>query len=185
MSIDPQSITGWMAPECLEWLAKMGKKVSVMAEAGCWKGRSTAALMSRGVGTLYAIDTWEGTPDRPVQQARYFPDAGVAAYDEFCTNMAEYIESGRLKVCKMTSITGAAFLRNNLGKPCLDFCFIDADHAYKAVKADLRAYAPLVRKGCILAGHDFTHDGVNKAVREVFKGVKIYRGPGSIWYIYR
>jgi predicted O-methyltransferase YrrM len=36
----------------------------------------------------------------------------------------------------------------------LDFLFLDADHSYEGVKLDFELYAPLVRKGGIIALHD-------------------------------
>ncbi|MDK2915195.1 MAG: hypothetical protein PWQ79_2110 [Thermococcaceae archaeon] len=36
----------------------------------------------------------------------------------------------------------------------VDFLFIDGDHTYKGVKRDFEMYAPLVRKGGIIAFHD-------------------------------
>lgn len=36
----------------------------------------------------------------------------------------------------------------------IDFLFIDGDHNYEAVKRDYTLYAPLVRKGGIIAFHD-------------------------------
>ena len=39
------------------------------------------------------------------------------------------------------------------GEP-LDFLFIDGDHTYEGVKRDFEMYAPLVRKGGIVAFHD-------------------------------
>lgn len=51
-----------------------------------------------------------------------------------------------------------------------DFVFVDADHSYEGVLADLRAWWPLVRVGGAIAGHDHTRDwpGVEKACREFF-----------------
>lgn len=40
----------------------------------------------------------------------------------------------------------------------VDFLFIDGDHSYKGVKADFELYAPLVRKGGIIALHDIVSD---------------------------
>lgn len=36
----------------------------------------------------------------------------------------------------------------------LDFLFIDGDHAYNSVKTDFECYAPLVRRGGVVAFHD-------------------------------
>lgn len=38
----------------------------------------------------------------------------------------------------------------------VDFLFVDGDHAYEAVLADLRAWWPRVRQGGLIAGHDTT-----------------------------
>jgi predicted O-methyltransferase YrrM len=50
----------------------------------------------------------------------------------------------------------------------LDFVFIDAQHHYQGVKADIEAWTPKVRKGGIIAGHDIDHEGVKRAVEEAF-----------------
>ena len=55
-----------------------------------------------------------------------------------------------------------------------DLIFIDADHSYKSCYDDIKAWLPKVRKGGILAGHDYMHPlegtkvGVKKAVDELF-----------------
>ena len=49
--------------------------------------------------------------------------------------------------------------------------FIDADHRYHAVRADIRAWINKVRPGGILAGHDcFTYAEVFDAVRDELRG---------------
>lgn len=52
----------------------------------------------------------------------------------------------------------------------LDFVFIDAGHAYGAVKADIAAWSPKVKRGGEILGHDFhkKFPGVIKAVKEEF-----------------
>ena len=57
----------------------------------------------------------------------------------------------------------------------LDFVFIDADHKYESVRADILAWMPKVKKGGILAGHDYIdcHNGVIKSVDETLSGFEI------------
>lgn len=52
----------------------------------------------------------------------------------------------------------------------LDLVFIDADHRYEAVKEDIIAWLPKIRKGGILSGHDYDYPrygGVTIAVDEL------------------
>jgi predicted O-methyltransferase YrrM len=55
----------------------------------------------------------------------------------------------------------------------LDFVYIDANHGFEAVQADMRLWFPKIRPGGVLAGHDFLDGklpegnfGVHSAVRE-------------------
>lgn len=67
----------------------------------------------------------------------------------------------------------------------LDFVFVDADHSYKGALDDFKAYFPLVKKGGVFAGHDFSLAEVNKALSE-FLGEKISEVQLTInnaWYM--
>jgi hypothetical protein len=48
----------------------------------------------------------------------------------------------------------------------LDFIFIDADHAYDAVLADLCTWYPKIKPGGLISGHDIYYGPVAKAVYE-------------------
>ena len=65
----------------------------------------------------------------------------------------------------------------------VDFVFIDAEHTYEAVKADIEAWWPLVRVGGFLTGHDFSarFRGVKRAVIERFGKALLH--DGDVWYI--
>jgi predicted O-methyltransferase YrrM len=56
----------------------------------------------------------------------------------------------------------------------LDAVFIDADHSYEAVKLDIQNWMPKVRRGGILAGHDYVPSwpGVVRAVDELLPDAK-------------
>jgi len=53
----------------------------------------------------------------------------------------------------------------------LDFVFIDGNHDYDSIKLDINSWYPKVKKGGILAGHDYSEKafpGVVQAVKEFF-----------------
>lgn len=71
----------------------------------------------------------------------------------------------RVRLLEMDSIEAAATIPD----ASIDLVFIDADHEYEGVRDDIAAWAPKVRPGGILAGHDYDQPdfpGVRKAVDE-------------------
>ncbi len=54
-----------------------------------------------------------------------------------------------------------------------DFVFIDASHLYEPTKADIRLWYYKVKGTGILAGHDYHHVEVNRAVAEVIPGMSL------------
>ena len=71
-----------------------------------------------------------------------------------------------------------------------DLIFLDADHSYEAVKADLAAWVPHVKAGGWIGGHDYGHTdprfsfGVKQAVDEwaAGNGLKIELGADFTWF---
>ena len=63
-----------------------------------------------------------------------------------------------------------------------DLVFIDADHRYEKILEDIRLWRPKVKKGGMLAGHDYCDrfEGIQKAVGEELDGHQ--KGAGTIWY---
>ena len=68
----------------------------------------------------------------------------------------------------------------------LGLVFIDADHSYGAVVADILAWLPKVKPGGFLAGHDYqkSYPGVIKAVDEVLQRTHVNVLTDSVW-VYR
>jgi predicted O-methyltransferase YrrM len=63
------------------------------------------------------------------------------------------------------------------GDKAFDFVFVDADHTYEGVRADIDAWLPKVRPGGWLMGHDFNprdFPGVVQAVNEKFGKPRTY-----------
>lgn len=66
----------------------------------------------------------------------------------------------------------------------VDLLFIDGDHRYAGIKADIINYSPKTKDGGIFCGHDYQkcHPGVIEAVDEIFgkNGFRVL-GNSSIW----
>jgi len=58
--VKAEKIDGAMGREDLEWLHDTAKRMASVVEVGCWKGRSTYALLAGCLGPVYAVDHWEG-----------------------------------------------------------------------------------------------------------------------------
>jgi SAM-dependent methyltransferase len=177
------SIQGWMTQEELEWLATQAARISVnrIAEIGCWHGRSTRAMadnIQKG-GIVYAVDTWNGPPEKPDDIINKGIDLAHLPVDWAFDNFRLNLQGKDNVVMYKTASVDAA---SRWAIEPLDMVFIDAAHDYDSVKADIQAWLPLVSPGGIICGHDYclTWPGVVQAVNELVPGAK--RGAGSIWY---
>lgn len=75
---------------------------------------------------------------------------------------------------------------NDFEDESLDFVYIDSNHDYENCKADIKAWSKKVKKGGIVAGHDYIerkgqglYYGVKKAVKELSEDLTIWRGDKS------
>jgi predicted O-methyltransferase YrrM len=70
-----------------------------------------------------------------------------------------------------------------------DFVYIDGLHTYDGVKTDITNYLPLVKKGGVIGGHDYTNQishlvGVYEAVNKMFgKPDKVFKDNSWIKYV--
>lgn len=96
------------------------------------------------------------------------------------------IYESRIVWFKGTSKDASRFVPHQLVSPLLDFVYIDANHEYISVKEDIELWYPLVKKGGILGGHDFSASfpGVAKAVLEFVEKNKLkLHGNGADWWV--
>ena len=117
----------------------------IMAEVGCYQGESATIFLDSGkVRKLYAIDIW-AAPGFDLAEQRF---------DE--------ITKGRdVKKLKMTMDKAIEFL------PGLDFIYIDGCHSYEWIKSDVLSSLKRVKKGGIIAGHDYSDNYKDRVVRVV------------------
>jgi hypothetical protein len=87
-------------------------------------------------------------------------------YETYLDRTKDYTN---IKTLKMTSDEGYDALKFNEW----DFIYIDGLHTYEGVKNDIKNFLPLVKKGGVIGGHDYTNRiphlvGVYEAVNEMF-----------------
>jgi cephalosporin hydroxylase len=139
-----------------------------LVEVGVWLGRSLCSVAEvvkkRGL-TVIAVDPFTKT------HAILSPPPKGGQLVAFQSNMAAYGLDPVIRVMK--SLDAAPTVRY------ASLVFLDADHHYEAVKADIAAWRTRCR---ILAGHDYCplHPGVMQAVDEMFPNATIH---GNIWSV--
>ncbi len=183
-------------------VARPGMKI---AEIGSWKGFSTyflASLAARLNGTVFAVDHWQGSPDG--WQVPVAKEKDILMV--FRRNMAVLGCEKTVKPMVMDSLTAAGIFRDG----SLDLVFIDGDHRYSGIAADIKAWLPKLRTGGILCGHDGStsysrhpaaaqrsidancekdylpeyqvHPGVTKALHDLLGDQQSLAGSTCIWY---
>ena len=149
----------------------------VGVEVGVHRGATSQALLrAHPKLTLWMVDPWTEHPQYPDQQKNF---AEAMERTVFAAN--------RRLILRQSSVAAAA--DPQCCDSLFDFVFIDADHAYESVKADIRAWWPRVKPGGLICGHDYhkpDYPGVTQAVDEWF--ARFHGGPitcleaGNIWY---
>lgn len=105
--------------------------------------------------------------------AMLFKDAPQKAMDRLyeTVNIKLTRFGGRANLLRRSSVEGASRFADGY----FDVVYIDGDHTYEGVKADLVAWYSKVRPGGIFCGDDFNWKGVSEAVVEFMeqKGKKL------------
>lgn len=164
---------GWVSEDEVRWLAEKASTKSCIAEIGSWRGKSTRAMADNTSATIYAVDTWDGTPDDGIQAAE-LAQLPHGLYEDFQKNLSGCTN---VRPMRMTSLEAAS----KLSDLRFDMIFIDAAHDYESVKSDILAWRSLLAPNGLLCGHDFGGaEGVNRAVNELISMSKV--DVGMIWY---
>jgi predicted O-methyltransferase YrrM len=71
----------------------------------------------------------------------------------------------------------------------VDFVFIDTDHSYEGAWRDIQAWLPKMRRGGVIAGHDYDRNsfpGVCRAVDEIFANNTLLKfSDWTVWEVER
>jgi len=169
-------------PNLYSYIVRQFPTNSHFVEVGCWKGRSAAYMAveinnSGKVIRFDCVDTWKGSFTEEPHQNDLSVKSGTL-YEKFMSN------TERVKHI-ITPIRGdSVSVASQYADDSLDFVFIDGDHRYECVKADIEAWLPKMKSGSILAGHDYGWcEDVRRAVHEVLgEGTDSYTDRYGIGY---
>ena len=135
----------------------LGYKVG--AEIGVRAGTHAKIICDNIPGVkLYCVDPWEPYNRRDERWARRKYKIAVNTLKPYNT-----------EIVRKRSVDAAEEFEN----ASLDFVYIDARHEFDFVMMDLIKWAPKVRSGGIISGHDYKHarrSGVVQAVDAYVKG---------------
>lgn len=133
------------------------------AEIGVRSGETGEALLAAlpELERLYCVDPWEAYPDYTASE---FVTQGwlTGQYEQFHERLAAHWK--RVWLFRTNSVDGSMLVEEE----SLDFVFIDACHAYEYVMCDLEMWAPKIKRGGLIAGHDWNLPGVYQAVSDTF-----------------
>lgn len=142
-----------------------------LVEVGCAEGRFSVELLQGASRAIcHFVDPWLQQPlGEWMDGGNRHQTLMDAEYADFLQRTEPYAD--RRRVIRDFSLQAAARFNDR----SLDLVYIDANHGYEAVRADLAAWWPKVRPGGILAGHDYSYNpdmhvlGVIPAVLEFAK----------------
>jgi hypothetical protein len=135
---------------------------SLAVEVGVLRGEFSKVILETWQGRkLYLVDAWRSFSTEIYQDANNVNDQ--QHLNNMLTAVSSVASYGE-RVCAIRDLSSnAAALFDD---DSLDVVYIDANHSYEFVIQDIRSWWPKVRRGGILAGHDYSFEEVRDAVNE-------------------
>ena len=121
-------------------------------------GNAKYILTMPNLDKLYLVDFWE-----PYQQ----DGKGYDFSDGYEKTKQMFADNPKVEIRKGSSVDEA----KKFADESLDFVYIDSNHSYEAVKADIEAWHPKIMPRGVIGGHDYKQNtrpmhGLIKAVNE-------------------
>lgn len=147
-------------------------KNAVGAEFGVFRGKfSIEILRSCTPETLYLVDPWINFEDPLYKDTWYHADSTndmEATYQRVKTRFESEIETGQVKILRGKTTEVA----DQIPDGSLDYVYIDGDHSYAGVKADLELAMQKTKDDAVIAIDDYYiggwwKDGVIRATSEL------------------
>lgn len=146
----PEKVPGWFhhGTKILELIEESRPKVCV--ELGTWQGASAipvAMSIARWGGTLTCVDTWGGELN---EDGGSEPGITPIMIGACARRVVEMGVGPNVRLIPAMTVDAARYWDQPI-----DFLYIDADHGYNGVIADLEAWVPHVKSGGLIVGDDY------------------------------
>lgn len=161
-----------------------------IVEIGVWEGWMVHGVLSSPANKIikeyWAVDQWTILSDPDWRSwTEITQEEWDRKYFITCQLMCQFPQ---LKVVRMPSVKVATMFSESY----FDFVYIDGDHRYDAVKSDIEAWLPLIKRGGMIAGHDYLYRsgkhrspcGVKPAVDDYFEK-DVLAKPFTVWVVER
>lgn len=174
-----QDIQGWFTWENLyKKMVDYFPNGSRFVEIGVFQGKSALYMadqikLSGKDIDFFCIDPWD------------IDVSGISVADQGGSWFPMFMKNAKaLKVC---GYVVPMCVRNSeavkhLQKDGVDFVFIDAEHDYQSVQNDIQTWLPLIHKGGIIAGHDYTTNADTRRAVDDYFGSRVIN-EGECWLI--
>lgn len=152
---------------------------STLVEVGVWHGKSVIYLAERAAAaqkglTIYAVDTFMGSTEHQTDLKTYPPGWLMRMFNHNI-RVCNVVQS--IIPITLPSVDATKFFPEG----SVFSVYIDAEHTYDSVKADILAWRPKIQPGGFIGGHDYLWDPatVARAVNECLPQRQL---EGSTWY---
>lgn len=132
------------------------------AEIGVDRGTLSAMILKdTRIAHLDMVDSWAHREDQPAAYRATGDEHADLDQDDQDARMREAIIStefagNRRSVLRRRSTSAAVYVDDG----SLDFVFIDGDHSYEGVAADIGAWVGKLKPRGLLSGHDYGRPGL-------------------------
>lgn len=146
-----------------------GRNVSRSAEVGVFRGANAVGLLNNlPINLLVGVDPYKRYPEFDNNLSNKKGVMAKVDLDRVKDNMLSRLEPFGSRFLLMQEFSEVA--ASKFEDESFDFIFIDGNHWYKYVYGDIFNWFPKLKKGGIIAGHDYIDRpkyGVIKAVDEL------------------
>ena len=155
--------------------------INIAIEIGTWRGDYAEVMCSKlNPNKFYAIDAYalyEGYDHHPDQHEFANMDNLDVLAAGASERVSKMLPEGRSVLLREMSCDAVHTFADN----SVDVIYIDADHKYETVLADIRAWYPKVKPGGILCGDDYI-EGCNGIPFGVIEAVQDFATENNLKY---